>query len=140
MKDLSTVLKDVEQYIQQTKSQHYGGSNVQAIDAIEASGHSTGFIMGSIVKYAMRYGKKGGHADQKKDLMKIIHYGLMALEEHNAKQLTETTTGRSQIGRVPLGEVTINTGIGERNSIDLGWVNAFNEPSSNLADSMISTE
>lgn len=107
MRDISIVLKDVEQYIQQTKSQHYGGSSVQAIDAIEASGHSTGFIMGSIVKYAMRYGKKGSYAEQRKDLMKIVHYGLMALEEHDAKQ-----------GRVPLGELTITAGSSDTNRIN----------------------
>lgn len=131
MKDLSTVLKEVERYVQQTKSQHYGGSNVQAIDAIEASGHSTGFMMGSIVKYAMRYGKKGSYADQRKDLMKIIHYGLMALEEHDAKQ-----------GRVPLGEVTINTGIGERNRYGIMDELTITAGSSdtNRINSMISTE
>jgi hypothetical protein len=33
--------------------------------------------LGTIVKYAMRYGKKEGK--NKKDLLKIIHYTILAL-------------------------------------------------------------
>jgi hypothetical protein len=33
--------------------------------------------MGNIIKYAMRYGKKEGYNE--KDLLKIIHYAIMAL-------------------------------------------------------------
>ena len=46
---------------------------VLVIDA----GHGEGFCVGNIMKYAMRYGKKDGKSQ--KDLLKIIHYALIAL-------------------------------------------------------------
>jgi hypothetical protein len=41
------------------------------------AGHGEGFCMGNIMKYAMRYGKKNGKS--KMDLLKIIHYAIIAL-------------------------------------------------------------
>ena len=41
------------------------------------AGHGEGFCVGNIMKYAMRYGKKDGKSQ--KDLLKIIHYALIAL-------------------------------------------------------------
>ena len=45
------------------------------------SGHGMGFSLGNILKYAQRYGKKNGH--DKNDLMKVLHYGIIALHVHN---------------------------------------------------------
>ncbi len=50
---------------------------VQSVDAIAAAGHWRGFCLGSIQKYAARQGKKVG--EERSDLFKIIHYGLLAL-------------------------------------------------------------
>ena len=40
-----------------------------------------GFSIGNILKYAQRYGKKNGY--DKNDLMKVLHYGIIALHVHN---------------------------------------------------------
>ena len=45
------------------------------------SGHGEGFCIGNILKYAQRYGKKNGK--DRNDLLKVIHYGIMALHNHN---------------------------------------------------------
>ena len=45
------------------------------------SGHGEGFCIGNIMKYAQRYGKKNGK--DRKDLLKVIHYGIMALYNHD---------------------------------------------------------
>jgi hypothetical protein len=39
--------------------------------------------MGNIDKYSNRYGKKGTSEDARKDLIKIIHYGILALYTHD---------------------------------------------------------
>ena len=44
------------------------------------AGHGEGFCIGNIMKYAMRYGKKQGK--NSKDLLKIIHYAIIALYLH----------------------------------------------------------
>ena len=48
------------------------------------SGHGESFSIGNIMKYAMRCGKKD---EKKKELMKIIHYAIIALyiEENNGR-------------------------------------------------------
>tara|TARA_R100000005_G_C4949577_1_gene170684 strand:+ start:222 stop:497 length:276 start_codon:yes stop_codon:yes gene_type:complete len=71
------ILKAVENYIDQTYSQHYANGKYQATDMIIDSGHGEGFAVGNVMKYAMRFGKKKGKANE--DLMKIIHYAIIAL-------------------------------------------------------------
>ena len=51
-------------------------------DIIER-GHGTGFCMGNIDKYSNRYGKKGNKTEQRKDLVKIMHYALIQLHIHD---------------------------------------------------------
>lgn len=70
------ILKEIEAYIDGTYAEHYSGK-YQATDMIIDSGHGVGFTMGSIMKYAKRYGKKGGY--NRKDLLKIIHYAVIAM-------------------------------------------------------------
>ena len=70
-------LRSVHQYIDDTYTQHYAHSKYQATDMIIDAGHGEGFCVGNIMKYAMRYGKKDGKSQ--KDLLKIIHYALIAL-------------------------------------------------------------
>tara|TARA_X000001382_G_scaffold1594_1_gene1935 strand:+ start:883 stop:1161 length:279 start_codon:yes stop_codon:yes gene_type:complete len=70
-------IRGVQQYIDSTYTQHYAHSKYQATDMIIDAGHGEGFCIGNIMKYAMRYGKKNGKSD--KDLLKIIHYALIAL-------------------------------------------------------------
>ena len=70
-------LRSVHQYIDNTYTEHYAHSKYQATDMIIDAGHGEGFCIGNIMKYAMRYGKKNGKSE--KDLLKIIHYALIAL-------------------------------------------------------------
>ena len=74
------VLQEVLDYIHKTYDQHYAQNKIQASEVIIDSGHGEGFFIGNILKYAQRYGKKDGH--NKSDLLKILHYGILALHNH----------------------------------------------------------
>ena len=77
--DEQNILNGVYAYIQDTYTHHYSKSNYQATEFIIDAGHGTGFCIGNIMKYAQRYGKKGAKKDRRKDLLKIIHYAIIAL-------------------------------------------------------------
>tara|TARA_R100001015_G_C4522775_1_gene91337 strand:- start:19 stop:288 length:270 start_codon:yes stop_codon:yes gene_type:complete len=70
-------LKELKAYIDSTYDEHYSHNAFQATEFIIDSGHGEGFCIGNILKYAQRYGKKNGK--DKKDLLKVIHYGIIAL-------------------------------------------------------------
>ena len=70
-------MKELQEYIDATYSQHYSANKYQATEFIIDAGHGEGFCIGNILKYGQRYGKKGGK--NKKDLFKIIHYAIMAI-------------------------------------------------------------
>ncbi|MDR3503078.1 MAG: DUF3310 domain-containing protein [Legionella sp.] len=74
------LLAEVEKYIDNTYSEHYSGK-IQALEVIIDSGHGIGFCLGSIQKYAKRYGKKAGF--NRLDLLKIVHYAIIALHSHD---------------------------------------------------------
>jgi hypothetical protein len=69
-------LAELKNYIDSTYNQHYAQGKYQATDMIVDAGFGEGFCIGNIMKYAMRYGKKD---DKKKELLKIIHYAMIAL-------------------------------------------------------------
>lgn len=69
------ILTELEQYIDATYGQHYSSDKLQTIDVWEALGIEDESCQSNIIKYAMRYGKKGGH--NKKDLLKILHYTIL---------------------------------------------------------------
>ena len=69
-------LADLQEYIDSTDNQHYSQGKYQATDMIVDSGYGEGFCIGNIMKYSMRYGKKDS---KKKELLKIIHYAMIAL-------------------------------------------------------------
>ena len=75
------ILKDVKEYIDKTYGQHYSQNKFQASEFIMDSGHGEGFCIGNIMKYAQRYGKKNGY--NRDDLMKVLHYAIMALHNHD---------------------------------------------------------
>ena len=77
------VLQEVLDYIHKTYDQHYAQNKIQASEVIIDSGHGEGFFIGNILKYAQRYGKKGSREDARKDLLKVIHYGIIALHNHD---------------------------------------------------------
>tara|TARA_R100001230_G_C5635159_1_gene142124 strand:- start:195 stop:479 length:285 start_codon:yes stop_codon:yes gene_type:complete len=70
-------LAELKEYIDSTYDEHYSKNKFQATEFIIDGGHGEGFCIGNIMKYAQRYGKKGGK--NKRDLLKVIHYGIIAL-------------------------------------------------------------
>ena len=75
------LLQELKGYIDATYSQHYASDKYQATDVIIDSGHGEGFSLGNIMKYAKRYGNKDGK--NRKDLLKILHYGIIMLDIHD---------------------------------------------------------
>ena len=70
-------LAELQDYIDSTYDEHYSKNKFQATEFIIDGGHGEGFCIGNIMKYAQRYGKKGGK--NRRDLLKVIHYGIIAL-------------------------------------------------------------
>ncbi len=78
------LIDELRKYINQTYSEHYSKDKFQATEFIIDSGHGEGFCIGNIMKYAQRYGKKGGYNRQ--DLLKVLHYGIIAIHNHDLKR------------------------------------------------------
>ena len=77
------LIKEFQNYVDGTYAGHYGEGGFQSSEVIVDRGHGLGFFLGNVDKYNARYGKKGGPSDHRKDLMKVLHYGLSALYEHD---------------------------------------------------------
>lgn len=75
------LIDELQEYIDATYGEHYSKSRFQSSEFIMDCGHGMGFFLGNVLKYAQRYGKKDGH--NRKDLLKILHYALLALNEHD---------------------------------------------------------
>lgn len=91
------LLVEVKSYIDSTYDQHYGKDKIQTSEVIVARGRGMGFFLGNVDKYSNRYGSKGTSEDHRKDLMKVIHYGLLALYEHDrveGDKVIEMTTSQ----------------------------------------------
>ena len=78
------LVNELKQYIDKTYGEHYSKDKFQATEFIIDSGHGEGFCIGNIMKYAQRYGKKGGYNRQ--DLLKVLHYGIIAIHNHDLKR------------------------------------------------------
>ena len=76
-------LEELSKYIDSTYDEHYSKNKFQATEFIIDGGHGEGFCIGNILKYAQRYGKKDGY--NRKDLMKVLHYAIMALHVHDTE-------------------------------------------------------
>ena len=74
-------LDELSKYIDSTYDEHYSKNKFQATEFIIDGGHGEGFCIGNIMKYAQRYGKKGGK--NRRDLLKILHYTIIALFVHD---------------------------------------------------------
>lgn len=74
-------IDELKAYIDKTYGEHYSRTKFQASEFIFDNGHGVGFTVGNIMKYAQRYGKKGGH--NRNDILKIIHYAIMLLHVHD---------------------------------------------------------
>ena len=78
-------LAELRDYIDSTYKSHYSKNKFQSTEFISDCGHGIGFAIGNILKYAQRYGKKGTPEDARKDLMKVLHYAMIALHERDNK-------------------------------------------------------
>ena len=77
------LIEELRRYIDLTYNGHYSKNKFQSTEFISDCGHGIGFTIGNILKYAQRYGKKGSVEDHRKDLLKVLHYGIIALSEHD---------------------------------------------------------
>ena len=82
-------LAELKEYIDSTYDEHYSKNKFQATEFIIDGGHGEGFCIGNIMKYAQRYGKKNGK--DKSDLLKVIHYGIIALYINEMENLDNET-------------------------------------------------
>ena len=77
------LLEQITEYVNSTYDEHYSQNKFQATEFIIDGGHGVGFTIGNIMKYAQRYGHKGTPEDWRKDLMKVIHYAIIAMYTHD---------------------------------------------------------
>lgn len=78
------LIRELKEYVDTTYNQHYSQNKFQTTEFIIDNGHGMGFCLGNVVKYTQRYGKKEGH--NRKDLLKVLHYALIALHTHDLEQ------------------------------------------------------
>lgn len=82
--DEDHLVNELKHYIDSTYTQHYATGKIQATEVIIDGNHGEGFLVGNIVKYALRYGKKEGW--NRKDLLKILHYAIILLSVHDRRR------------------------------------------------------
>ena len=80
------LLKEIDDYISQTYRGHYSVGNVQTLDLIDSVGDAEAFCRSNVLKYASRYDRKG---TARKDIIKIIHYGLLLLHFNDKRQTAD---------------------------------------------------
>ena len=82
-------LAELSKYIDSTYDEHYSKNKFQATEFIIDGGHGEGFCIGNILKYAQRYGKK--RDKNRSDLLKLIHYGIIALHVNEMERVKNET-------------------------------------------------
>jgi hypothetical protein len=93
------LINEFSEYIDKTYSGHYATGTLQSAEVIVDRGHGQGFFHGNIDKYNGRYGKKGSSpAEHRKDILKIIHYGFLALYEHDRVTSASESVDVSNMG------------------------------------------
>ena len=78
------LIGELEDYVNSTYDQHYSQTKYQSTDFILDCGHGEGFCLGNVLKYVQRYGRKEGK--NRADLLKVLHYALIALHVHDQEQ------------------------------------------------------
>ncbi len=79
------LIDELQNYIDSTYNSHYSKNKFQSTEFILDCGHGMGFTIGNVLKYAQRYGRKGSSQDHRKDLMKVLHYSIIALSIHDSE-------------------------------------------------------
>ena len=92
------LIEEIKEYIESTYDSHYGTGGIQSLEVISDRGRGLDFCLGNVDKYNDRYGKKGSIEDARKDILKIIHYGFLALNEHDQQYAVQTSTISGDIG------------------------------------------
>jgi|TARA_R110000851_G_scaffold230898_6_gene383713 hypothetical protein len=77
------LIAEFKAYIDSTYQGHYAQNKLQSAEVIIDRGHGLGFFQGNVDKYNARYGLKGSAADYRKDMVKVLHYALLTLYEHD---------------------------------------------------------
>jgi hypothetical protein len=80
------LLQEFKEYINKTYSQHYAGEKFQINEVLIDQGVGLEFFLGNVQKYASRYGKKGEMSEHRKDILKVLHYAILALYDHDKRQ------------------------------------------------------
>lgn len=80
------LINELHEYIDSTYGGHYNKKKFQAAEFVIDAGHGVGFAVGNLLKYAQRYKNKGGSEDQRKDILKILHYALILLYIHDSEE------------------------------------------------------
>jgi len=84
------LIAELKRYVDATYDEHYSHGKIQATEEIIDDGWGEGFCIGNAKKYLKRYGKKGETpAEWRKDLIKVLHYGLIMLYVHDQKYGTK---------------------------------------------------
>lgn len=78
------IINDFKEYIDKTYGEHYKAETLECFDAWIARGSATTTFLDTAEKYIWRYGKKDG--SNKKDLMKALHYVMLALYNEHYKE------------------------------------------------------
>lgn len=73
------LIDNLKEYIKTTYGQHYANikTGTQVLDMYESIGIAIPSCQANAIKYLFRYGKKKG--EEKKDLMKSLHYTLLLI-------------------------------------------------------------
>lgn len=98
------LLEELKQYIDKTYTQHYS-DGIQSFEVAISRNTALPGARFNIDKYNDRYGKKGDSPEVwRKDIVKIIHYGILALYCHDLEHSAEVSdeeskffTGRKRI-------------------------------------------
>ena len=83
------LIKEIHDYISQTYRGHYSVGNVQTLDLIDSVGDAEAFCRSNVLKYASRYDRKGS---ARKDIIKIIHYGILLLHFNDKRAAADAAT------------------------------------------------
>jgi len=93
--DENLIISDLKDYIDNTYNEHYitEFKSIECFDAWIALGESTPTFRNTAIKYLWRYGKKNNN--DKKDLMKSLHYIMMCLyvDHYKNNKLCPKTKG-----------------------------------------------
>jgi hypothetical protein len=105
--DEDKILAEMQEYIDKTYGEHYakdkfGRPKTQTLEKIIQNGWGLPFCLGNVEKYADRGELKG---EFRKDLLKIIHYGMLALHAYDLEHPKVATFTRDikLIAEGPIG-------------------------------------